>query len=261
MVVVDIDFFTFPDKSISSTITKITVSIPPADDASISSLGPAAAEVLTNNFHHQDGDAFFKNLTNLARWDSCSETTGEGLNCFAILKSVEDALRLIFSEERKTATESQVISKGWGRPVRNFRNLVGLHIQYSPQVSLLIGTESRRPHYMHAPLQTIYLSPEVPFINDDLDMFALGTASELLTGSPNWIEQNLEGDLNVIHNAMCSFVMELSEGLVMSVEAAKKICEIIGYGMWTEIYSQSAVRDEWTPKDTMLEELLVSFFE
>jgi Mediator of RNA polymerase II transcription subunit 1 len=255
--VVDIDFATSPDSSIPAPITRINVSIPPADDMSISSLGPAAAEVLTENFRFQDGNAFVKNLTNLARWDGCSEPPGEGLNCFAVLRGLEDALELIFQQERKFGAEDQIISRGWGKPTRNQRHLVGLHIQYSPSDYLLIGTEARRAQYVHQRLQTVYLSPDAPFTSDDIDMFTMGMMSEFVTERPDWIDQNMEQDINAIHDPACSFVMELSEGVVMSVESAKKICEIIGYVGWTNLYGGPSVRDEWTSKDTMLEGLMV----
>src|SRR5208282_3963146 len=131
LVVLDIDFAIPQDSSIIAPISNITLSIAPADDESISSLGPAAAQVLTSNFQNQDGESFVRNLTNIARWDGCSDPPNEGLNCFAVLKGVEDALELIYSQELKAATEEQVCLKGWGKPERNQRNLVGLTISYS----------------------------------------------------------------------------------------------------------------------------------
>ena len=246
LLVVDIDFTTLNDVS---SISKITLSIP-ADDESISSLGPAAASVLGTNFQMQDGENFVKNLTNLARWDGCSEPpTNEGLNCFAVLKGLEDALQLIYSQELESSTsEEQVLSKGSGKPERNIRNLIGLTITYLPGCYVLVGVEARRSQYVHPPLQNIYLSPEDPFITGMLN------TNEII---PNWIEQDLnEGDINLIHGPRCSFVLDLEPSLIMSVDAAKKICEIIGYGGWNDVLN-GVVKEEWISQDVMLDNLLV----
>ena len=256
LVVLDIDFIIPQDSSIIAPISKITLSIAPADDESISSLGPAAAQVLASNFQNQDGESFVRNLTNMARWDGCSDPPNEGLNCFAVLKGVEDALELIYSQELKTTTEEQVRLKGWGKPERNQRNLVGLSISYSKGLAVLVGVEARRAHFVHPPLQSVYLS-ENPFVEDDnMGMFPVGPISEFLVGQvPNWLEQNFNGDM-MIHGASCSFVMDLSEAVVMSVDAAKKVCEIVGYGGWSDVLN-GVVKEEWMVMDTMLEELLV----
>jgi Mediator of RNA polymerase II transcription subunit 1 len=259
LVVLDIDFTLTLEKASIAPISKITVSIPPADNEAISSLGPAAAEVLIHNFQSQDGDNFVRNLTNLAKWDGCSEPPNEGLNCFAVLKGVEDALELIYGEERKSGTEKQVLSKGWGKPTRNQGNLVGLSIQYWNDALILLGAETRRRHYMHPRLQTTYLSAEEPFTNDEMEMFPTGLGSGFLKQSPNWVELNIEGDLNLIHGALCSFVMDLSPDVVVSVEAAMKICEIVGYVGWTDTLDD-VLKDEWILKDTVLEDLLVYVF-
>ena len=53
-----------------------------------------------------------------------------------------------------------------------------------------------------------------------------------------------------------SFVLDLLPPVVMSVEAAKKICEIVGYGGWSDVLTGD-VKEEWVLEDTMLEEILV----
>ena len=252
----DLDFSIPQDASITAPISKITLSIAPADDESISSLGPAAAQVLSTNFQNQDGESFVRNLTNMARWEGCSDPPNEGLNCFAVLKGVEDALELIYSQELKAATAEQVLSKGWGKPERNQRNLVGLSISYSEGLAVLVGVEARRAHFVHPHLQSVYLSQN-PFIEDDnMGMFTVGPTSEFLGGQiPNWVEQTFEGDM-MIHEPRCSFVMDLSEVVIMSVDAAKNVCEIVGYGGWSDVLN-GVVKEEWMVEDTMLEDLLV----
>jgi Mediator of RNA polymerase II transcription subunit 1 len=197
----------------------------------------------------QDGESFVRNLTNLARWDGCSDPPNEGLNCFAVLKGVEDALQLIYSQELKGATEEQVLLKGWGKPERNQRNLIGLTITYLTGCYVLVGVEARRSHYVHPPLQNVYLS-EDPFV---MEMFP---TNEILKEIPNWMEQNLEGDIDLIHGPGCSFVLDLEPIVVMSVDAAKKICEIVGYGGWSDVLN-GVVKEEWISEDIMLEDLLV----
>lgn len=255
-MVVDIDFAIQTDASSIAPISKIALSIAPADDESISSLGPAAAQILTSNFQDQDGTSFLRNLNNLAVWDSCSDHPNEGLNCFAVLKGVEDALELIFRRELESATEAQVMSKGWGNVELNAHKLVGLSVAYAKDMSILVGVEARRAQYVHPPLQRVYLAPEEPFIAEDMDTLAHSPSSGFLRGVPNWVEPNLEGNLGVIHGARCSFVMDLSPPVVVSVDAAKKICEIVGYGGWNEVLS-GVVKEEWILEDTMLEDLLV----
>ena len=260
LVVIDIDFSIPSDPSIIAPISKITLSIAPADDDSISALGPAAAHVLTTNFHDQDGEAFVRNLTNIARWEGCSDPPNEGLNSFAVLKGVEDALGLIYSQELRSTTEEQVRLKGWGKPERNQRNLVGLSISFTQRLAVLVGVEARRPHFVHSPLQSTYLA-ENPFVVDDIGMFPGGdgpTSAFLGEQIPNWVEQTLDRDM-MIHGANCSLVMDLSEPIVMSVEAAKKVCEIVGYGGWNDVLN-GVIKDEWIVDDTMLEELLVRPF-
>ena len=256
LVVLDIDFSIPQDASIIAPISQITLSIAPADDESISSLGPAAAQVLSTNFQNQDGESFVRNLTNMARWEGCSDPPNEGLNCFAVLKGVEDALELIYSQELKAATAEQVLSKGWGKPERNQRNLVGLSISYSEGLAVLVGVEARRAHFVHPHLQSVYLSQN-PFIEDDnMGMFTVGPTSEFLGGQiPNWVEQTFEGDM-MIHEPRCSFVMDLSEVVIMSVDAAKNVCEIVRYGGWSDVLN-GVVKEEWMVEDTMLEDLLV----
>lgn len=256
LVVLDIDFVIPQDSSLIAPISKITLSIAPADDESISSLGPAAAKVLTSNFQNQDGESFVRNLTNIARWDGCSDPPNEGLNCFAVLKGVEDALELIYSQELTAATEEQVRLKGWGKPERNQRNLVGLSISYSDGLAVLIGVEARRAHFVHPPLQSVYLSDNPFFEDNSMGMFPVGPTNEFVGGQvPNWVEQNFDGDM-MIHGPSCSFVMDLSEAVIMSVDAAKKVCEIVGYGGWSDVLN-GVIKEEWMVEDTMLEELLV----
>jgi hypothetical protein len=258
IVVLDIDFAIPTDTSVIAPISKITLSIAPADDQSISSLGPAAAQVLNTNFQTQDGPTFIRNLTNIAKWDGCSDPPNEGLNCFAVLKQVEDALELIYAHECKSASESQVLLYGWGKPARNQYNLVGLSITYSEGNSVLIGIEPRRPQYMHPPLQTLYLPSENPFVIDD-GMFP-GPTSPYLSGIPNWLEPNLDGEMNLLNGTNCSFVMDLNPPVVTSVEAARKICQIIGYGGWDDVLVARDSKGEGLGSDTTLEELLVCIF-
>src|SRR5205814_835098 len=100
------------------------------------------------------------------------------------------------------------------------------------------------------------------FVVDDIGMFPGGegpTSAFLGEQIPNWVEQTLGSDM-MIHGASCSFVMDLSEPIVMSVEAAKKVCEIVGYGGWNDVLS-AVVKDEWIVDDIMLEELLVHPFD
>ena len=238
------------------------MTIAPADDEQISSLGPAAADVLTANIQSDDGEAFFRNLTSLARIDGCSEPPNEGLNCFATLNGVEDALELIFEEERKRAGEKEVLGRGWGKPHRNQEGRVGLGVTYfggaEEMYSVLISVEPRRPQYVHPPLQTVYLPSEQPFVSSDTGMFELGPTSSFLAEQvPNWLEQGLDAGMDLIAGANCSLLMELNPPVVVSVEAARKICEIVAYGGWGDVLSTVAKQD-WTMEDTTLEELLVS---
>jgi hypothetical protein len=53
--------------------------------------------------------------------------------------------------------------------------------------------------------------------------------------------------------------MDLSPSVVVSVDAAKKICEVVGYGGWGDVLTGVA-KDEWILEDTTLEELLVGLF-
>jgi len=257
LVVIDIDF-TITNTILIPPITKITLSIAPSDDESISSLGPAAAQVLITNFDNQDGETFVRNLSNIARWDGCSDPPNEGLNSFAVLKGAGDALELIFGEEHKAAGETEVVSTGWGKPERNVRDLVGLSITYArtrgTSYYANVGLESRRATYVHPILQTNYLRPEDPFIVDDINMFP-PTSAFLGNMTPNWVEEEYTGDM-LIHGASCSFVMDLEPGVVISVEGAKKVCEIIGYGGWSDVL-QGVAKDEWIGEDMMLEDLLV----
>jgi len=176
----------------------------------------------------------------------------------AALRGVEDSLELIYPQERKVATESQVILKGWGKPGRNQRNLVGLSITYyrscREEYSALIGVETRRPHYVHAPLQTNYIPSDEPFTQQDA-MFSLGPESAFLSDVPNWLEP-METEIDLLNGPSCSFVMELRPAVVVSVDAAKKICEIIGYGGWGDVLTGVA-KEEWVLEDITLEELWV----
>jgi hypothetical protein len=257
LVVIDIDF-TITNTILIPPITKITLSIAPSDDESISSLGPAAAQVLITNFDNQDGETFVRNISNIARWDGCSDPPNEGLNSFAVLKGAGDALDLIFGEERKAAGETEVVSSGWGKPERNVRDLVGLSITYArtrgSSYYANVGLESRRATYVHPILQTNYLRSEDPFIVDDINMFP-PTSTFLGNMTPNWVEEEYTGDM-LIHGASCSFVVDLEPGVVISVEGAKKVCEIIGYGGWSDVL-QGVAKDEWIEEDMMLEDLLV----
>jgi hypothetical protein len=260
IVVLDIDFAIPTDTSVIPPISKITLSIAPADDESISSLGPAAAKVLTANFRNQDGPTFIRNLTNLAKWDGCSDPPNEGLNCFVVLKQLEDALELIYAQECKSATDSQVLLHGWGKPARNQYNLVGLSITYSSEGnSVLIGIEPRRAQYMHPPLQTMYLPSDNPFAIDDGMFPPAEPTSSYLNGIPNWLEPNLDGEMNLLNGANCSFVMDLNPPVVTSVEAARKICQIIGYGGWDNVAARDN-KGEGLGSDTTLEDLLVCIF-
>lgn len=263
LVVVDIDFIVPIDSASTAHISKISMSIAPPEDESISALGPAAAEVLTANFQVQDGEAFVRNLTNIARWDGCSDPPNQGLNYFAVLKGVQDALELIYVQECKSSTENQVMLKGWGKPEQNQRNLVGLSILYSRESSteyfVLVGVEPRRSQFVHPPLQTLYLPADNPFMMDEMGMFPITPTSAFLLETPNWVE-NLEGDMSLIQGPGCSFVLDLLPTVVMTVEAAKKVCEIIGYGGWNSVLP-GVVKEEWVPEDTMFEQLLVSSTE
>lgn len=173
-----------------------------------------------------------------------------------------DALELIFAEERKTADETQVVSRGWGKPERNALGLVGLSLCYARTRErgkgkswyANVGLESRRATYVHPILQTDYLRAEDPFMVDQIDMFP-PTSVFLGNRAPNWVEVEYTGDM-LIHGASCSFVMDLEPAVVMSVEAAKKVCEIIGYGGWGDVL-QGVAKHEWVGEDVMLEDLLV----
>ena len=175
-----------------------------------------------------------------------------------MLKGLADALDLIYTEERKAVGELDVVLRGWGKPERNGRGLVGLSIQYARMAKMdyyaNVGLESRRATYVHPILQSNYLHVEDPFIVDDINMFP-PTSSFLGNRTPNWVEGQYTGDM-LIHGASCSFVMDLEPAVVMSVEAAKKVCEIIGYGGWSDVL-QGVVKDEWIGVDSMLEDLLV----
>jgi len=256
LVVIDIDFTISADTTAIAPISSISLSIAPAEDESISSLGPAAAHVLLNNFHTQDADTFVRNLSNLAKWDGCSDPPNEGLNCFAVLKGVEDALELIYAQELKAATEDQVLLKGWGKPARNQYNLVGLSITYSPDYSVLIGVEPRRPQYMHPPLLTTYIPSERPFVIDEGMFPEIDHGSQFLTEMPNWLEQNLDGSVNLLNGANCSFVLDLNPPIVMSVDSAKSICDHIGYGGWNDVLT-GVIPMSVNERETTLEELLV----
>jgi Mediator of RNA polymerase II transcription subunit 1 len=261
LVVIDIDFTIASDTSIISPISKITLSIAPADDDSISSLGPSAANILTSNFEKQDGERFVRNVTNLAKSDACSDPPNDGLNCFAVLRGLTDSLEIIYQRETSIANERQVMLKGWGKPVSNYEDLIGLSILYSHEMetdfSVLIGVEPRKPRFVHPPLQTIYLSSENPFV-DEMDMLSLGPTSTFLSETPNWVENNLAEDVEIMPPAMCSFIMDLDPPVVVSVEAAKKICQVVGYDGWNDV--TGVVKKEWISKDVMLEKLLVSCF-
>jgi hypothetical protein len=262
LVVVDIDFAISSESAALAPISKISVGIAPADDESIASLGPAAAEVLTMNINEQDGESFYKNLKNLAIWDGCSEPPNEGLNCFASLKSVEDALELIHAEERKNGTEEQVLLRGWGKPERNIRNLIGLHITYfrdeTGDYTGFMSVETRRRHYVHPPLQATYLPSEVPFVSEDaMEMFPMpGSKSQFLQEIPNWFEQPLNQDMNLLPGPNASFIFELTPPVIVSVESAQKICEVVGLGGWSDVLS-IIPKEEWSIEDTTLEDLLV----
>jgi len=262
LVVVDIDFVIPSETGAVAPISKISVGIAPSDDESIASLGPAAAEVLTTNINEGDGESFYKNIKNLAIWDSCSEPPNQGLNCFASLKSVEDALELIHGQERKNATDEEVIMNGWGRPQRNIRNVIGLQIAYfrddTGDYTGLVSVETRRRHFVHPPLQATYLQPDDPFITEeDLEMFPIpGSKSPFLSETPNWLEQNPNQDMNLIPGPNASFILELTPSVIVSVEAAQKICGVVGLGGWNDMLSLIP-KDEWVAEDTTLEELLV----
>src|SRR5271170_6023958 len=105
---------------------------------------------------------------------------------------------------------------------------------------------------MHPILQSVYLG-ETPFINDDMEMFPMGPTSAYLNESPNWIEQAPLGG-QLIHGPTCSFAMDLTPSVVVSVEVAKRICQIVGYGGWGGALSE-ILKDEGVVKDTMLEDL------
>ena len=270
LIVIDIDFqlpasstptFTTPSTSPAS-ITNITLSIAPADDERISSLGPPAAQILLSNIERGDGEQFVRNITNLARWDGCSDPTpNEGLNSFAVLRGVEDALNLIYQQERSWMDEREVRCRGWGEPVWNANSLIGMSVFYGEgEQFVLLGVEARRARYVHPPLQTIYLAVEDTFVpvaeEEDVGMFGedvAGEGSKVLGGMmPNWLV--MEGDMNLMPT--CSFVMDLEPAVVMSVEGAKRVCEIVGYGGWNDVMN-GHVKEEWVEQDTMLEDLLV----
>jgi len=81
-----------------------------------------------------------------------------------------------------------------------------------------------------------------------------GEGSKVLGGMiPNWLV--MEEDMNLMPT--CSFVMDLEPGVVMSVEGAKRVCEIVGYGGWNDVMN-GVVKEEWVEQDTMLEDLLVT---
>jgi len=281
LIVLDLDFIiplnAAPSQSSNlAPISKLTLSIAPADDEPIASLGPAAALVLNKNIDDQDGDMFITNLSNLAKWDGCSESStasqGEagGINCFAVLKGVEDALLLIHTKELQNApSESDIISKGWGKPVRNTRNLVGLSILFQRELGagkewwLLLGVEPRRTNYVHPTLQTSYLLPENPFFGnlfDDMEPTTTNTfqGDFLNNETINWIEASLDGDaMQPLENPTCSFIIDLDPPVIMSVEGAKKICEIVGYVGWTDVVNTVLFTLEENANGTSLEEKLV----
>ena len=233
------------------TITNISLSIAPADDDRISSLGPPAAQLLLHNIRSGDGAQFVRNITHLARWDGCSDP--DGLNAFAVLRGVEDALLGIYREECRVAGEEEVRARGWGRPVRNTNEVIGMSVFYGKkQEVVLIGVEARRARYMHQPLQTEYLPT-------DGDAFVEGdgfeeTGGELLGGRvPNWIVMEVNMELL----PTCSFVMDLDPPVVMSVHGAKRVCEIVGYGGYNDVM-EGVTKEEWVESDITLEDLLVS---
>jgi Mediator of RNA polymerase II transcription subunit 1 len=258
LIVIDIDFQPPPLTTIPSThppppatITNISLSIAPADDDRISSLGPPAAQILLRNIHSGNGAQFVRNITNLARWDGCSDT--EGLNAFAVLRAVEDALQTIHHGENRAAHERTVQERGWGRPVRNANEVIGLSIFYGgKEENVGVGVEVRRARYVHAPLQTVYLPAEEEGAFVAEDVFGETDGEVLLDGRVlNWIV--MEPNMDILPT--CSFVMDLDPAVVMSVHGAKRVCEIIGYGGWNDV--MEGVKEEWTETDTMLEDLLV----
>jgi Mediator of RNA polymerase II transcription subunit 1 len=258
LVLLDIDFTVPPDPATVAQIAKISLSIAPADDESISSFRPAAAEVLTTNYIEQDGSSFVQNLRNLANWDTCSEPPNEGLNCFITIKGLETALEVIHLQELKVASEYQVLSKGWGKPTSNYRNLIGVSIIYfRSTLSEYLGhisVESRRRHYVHPPLQAHYLSPSSPFILEDLEMFPLSSLnSEFLTETPNWLEN---AQMSLLPGPNASFVLHLTPGVLMSVEGAQKVCEVVGLGGWSDVLSIMA-KEEWIIEGNTFERRLV----
>ena len=248
-----------------ASIKNISLSIAPADDERISSLGPPAAQILLSNIESGDGEQFVRNITNLARWDGCSSPTpNEGLNSFAVLRGVEDALNLIYQQERSWADEREVRCRGWGKPIWNSNSLIGMSVFYGDvEEFVLLGVEARRGRYVHPPLQTTYLAADDTFgpatadAEEDVGMFGedvAGEGSKVLGGMiPNWLV--MEGDMNLMPT--CSFVMDLEPGVVMSVEGAKRVCEIVGYGGWNDVMN-GVVKEEWVEQDTMLEDLLVT---
>lgn len=80
--------------------------------------------------------------------------------------------------------------------------------------------------------------------------------SEFLSEMPNWLEQNLDGSVNLLNGANCSFVLDLEPPIVMSVESAKAICDHIGYGGWNDVLT-GVIPMSVNEKETTLEELLV----
>lgn len=168
-----------------------------------------------------------------------------------MLRGVKDALHAIYREEGRVAGPEQVRVRGWGKPVRNANEVIGMSVFYGESEEVvLIGVEARRARYVHAPLQTEYLSA-------DEDAFAEGdgfVGGEVLGGRlPNWIV--MEANMELLPT--CSFVMDLDPPVVMSVHGAKRVCEIVGYGGWNDVM-EGVVKEEWVESDTTLEDLLVT---
>jgi hypothetical protein len=73
---------------------------------------PAAQLLLLHNIHSGNGVQFVRNITDLAQWDGSSDT--EGLNTFAVLCAVEDALQTIYREESRSVDKHAARTRGWG---------------------------------------------------------------------------------------------------------------------------------------------------
>ena len=83
-----------------------------------------------------------------------------------------------------------------------------------------------------------------------------GSKSQFLQEIPNWFEQPLNQDMNLLPGPNASFIFELTPPVIVSVESAQKICEVVGLGGWSDVLS-IIPKEEWSIEDTTLEDLLV----